>query len=294
MDELIQDKQLSKWFSTYGVITAERILGKYHITLPQTDLVNAIKSPFSFYHLLLKIPLKNILNGIVLQQASDYHIYAQKLFIDYLLSGESGKGDDSPGALTRESLEMERQKLITLGDEFHQLQQEQNELIASSQGSLIEVAQLWKQNFETSLTLMNSTIKEAGFDVSKSSIRKGMNHAFIHCDYIKVAELNNKHLFIDEFNKIIKANLTDNLKNELLSHLEPTLELLLAFDSKFGSYFQRNKELGQQALSYRTQLYEAILRILELISLLPEYSVNPEQDAINREPLYFDKTIGER
>ena len=89
MDGEKADNELSQWFSTYGVITAERILGNYKINLAHTDLVGAIKSPFSFYHRLLQVPLKNVLNGIVLQQANDYHIYAQKLFIDYLLSGES-------------------------------------------------------------------------------------------------------------------------------------------------------------------------------------------------------------
>lgn len=293
MDELIEDDQLNKWFSTYGLITAERILGKYHIVLPQPELISAIKSPFSFYHLLLKIPLKNVLNGIVLQQAGDYHIYAQKLFIDYLLSGESGKSEDSPGALTRESMEMERQKLVTLGEDFHQLQLDQNELIATSQVSLINTADLWKKNFESLIAPINETLKQAGFDVSKSSIRSGINHALIHCDYVKVAALGNKHLFIDEFNKIVKVKLTDDLKNKLLTHLSSILEILLNFESEFGTYFQKNKELGEQAKSYRTQFYDTILRVNELISLLPDYKINLEQDAINRESLHFDKTIGE-
>lgn len=293
MDELIEDDQLNKWFSTYGLITAERILGKYHISLPQPELISAIKSPFSFYHLLLKIPLKNVLNGIVLQQAGDYHIYAQKLFIDYLLSGESGKSEETPGALTRESMEMERQKLVTLGEDFHQLQLDQNELIASSQVSLINTADLWKKNFESLIAPINETLKQAGFDVSKSSIRAGINHALIHCDYVKVAALGNKHLFIDEFNKIVKVKLTDDLKNKLLTHLSSILEILLNFENEFGTYFQKNKELGEQAKSYRTQFYDTILRVNELISLLPDYKINPEQDAINRESLHFDKTIGE-
>ncbi|WP_298624993.1 hypothetical protein [uncultured Legionella sp.] len=293
MDELVEDEQLSKWFSTYGLITAERILGKYHIALPQTELISAVKSSFSFYHLLLKIPLKNVLNGIVLQQAGDYHIYAQKLFIDYLLSGESSKSEDSPGALTRESMEMERQKLVTLGEDYHQLQLDQNELIASSQISLIKTAELWKKNFEALIGPINATIREAGFDVSKSVIRSGINNALIHCDYVHAASLGNEHLFIDEFNKVVNIKLTDDLKNKLLGHLAAILEILLNFESEFGVFMKKNKELGEVAKSYRTQFYDAILRINELISLLPDYKINPEQDAINRESLYFDNTIGD-
>ncbi|HAU1956168.1 TPA: hypothetical protein F8S46_15140, partial [Legionella pneumophila] len=104
MDEIKKDDELSQWLSTYGTITAERILGRYNISLPQDEILEAINIPSSFYRHLLQIPLKNVLNGIVIQQASDYHVYAQKLLIDYLLSGESSKEPDSQGAGTRESL----------------------------------------------------------------------------------------------------------------------------------------------------------------------------------------------
>ena len=118
-----------KWFSTYGMITAERILGKYQIRLSHEELIAALKSPICFYHKLLSVPLKNVLNGIVLQQANDYHIYVQKLFIDYLLSGENSKGEESQGASTREALENERQQLVSLGDEFHKKEGEQPHLV---------------------------------------------------------------------------------------------------------------------------------------------------------------------
>ena len=293
MDELIQDEQLSKWFSTYGLITAERLLGTYHITLPQNELISAIKSPFSFYHQLLKIPLKNVLNGIVLQQAGDYHVYAQKLFIDYLLSGESGKDETSPGALTRESLESERQKLVTLGEDFHHLQLEQNKLIANAQASLIKIAEDWRKKFESVLTLINTTLKSNGFEINKSTIRSAVNYAIIHCDYVKAASLGNKLLVVEEFNKVTKLKLSDDLKNKILSNMSDILEILSHFDSQISSFFLENKVLGEQAKSYRSQFYDTILRVTELIKLLPEYKIDPEQDAINKESLYFDKTIGE-
>ncbi|KTD35583.1 hypothetical protein Lmor_1030 [Legionella moravica] len=293
MDEIIQDEQLSKWFSTYGLITAERLLGSYHISLPQNELVTAIKSPFSFYHKLLQIPLKNVLNGIVLQQAGDYHVYAQKLFIDYLLSGESGKSETSPGALTRESLEAERQKLVTLGEEFHQLELEQNKLIATAQAQLIRIADDWRKKFESVLSLINNTLKTGGFEVKKSAIRTAINYAIIHCDYVKAASLGNKLLIVEEFTKSIQLKLSDDLKNKILNNMSDILEILSHFDSQMSEYNQENKILGEQAKSYRSQFYDTILRVTELIKLLPEYKIDPNQDAINKESLYFDKTIGE-
>ncbi|CAM2905948.1 hypothetical protein [Legionella worsleiensis] len=293
MDELIQDEQLSKWFSTYGVITAQRLLGTYQITLPQNELISAIKSPYSFYHQLLQIPLKNVLNGIVLQQAGDYHVYAQKLFIDYLLSGESGKDETSPGAFTRESLEDERQRLVTLGEDYHRLQLEQNKLIANAQARLIQIAEQWRTKFEVTLTQINNSLKDNGLTVNKSTLRSALHYALIHCDYIQAASLGNPSLIVECFNTITKISLNDVLKSKILADMADLLDVVVHFDEQTREFVQENKVLGEQAKSYRTQFYETIIRVTELINLLPEYRIDPEQDAVNKESLYFDKTIGE-
>lgn len=216
MDADQKENELSHWFSTYGLITAERILGKYSIVLPQETLLSAIKDPASFYHRILQVPLKNVLNGIVLQQAHDYHVYAQKLFIDYLLSGDSAADENSQGASTRERMEEERLNLITLGKEFHQQQLDQDSLIAASQAYLIKVTKEWNE-------------AEEG--------------AVFH------------------------------------EHLE--------------TYLQQAKEMNAQARMFRSRFYNAIIRVTELIKLMPNYRIDEAQDLVNREPLYFDKTIGD-
>lgn len=154
------ENDLSHWFSTYGVITAERILNRYHINLAQIDLVAAVKSTFSFYHKVLQIPLRNVLNGIVLQQANDYHVYVQKLFIDYLLSGENSKDESSPGASTREALENARQQLLALGEEYHQKEGEHNHLISSSQNFLIKLSAEFNKALEKSITSITQILKK--------------------------------------------------------------------------------------------------------------------------------------
>src|SRR5947209_7982025 len=90
--------EIAAWCSTYGLVTAQRLLELYKIKLDPDDLKQALKMPSSFYHGLLKIPMRNVFTGIIWQQARDYQIYAQKLFIDYLLSGETNKEEETPGA----------------------------------------------------------------------------------------------------------------------------------------------------------------------------------------------------
>lgn len=131
--------ELSGWFSTYGLLTAERILERFNIKLEHQELANAIKDPLNLYYQLLRIPLKNVFNGIILAQAEDYRNYAQKIFVDYLISGVGVENEDSPGASTREALEAERVELVRLGEMFEQQEYIQQQLIAESQATLINL-----------------------------------------------------------------------------------------------------------------------------------------------------------
>ena len=130
----------SAWFSTYGVLTAERILARFNIHLSPGDLITAAHDPHSVYYQLLRVPLKNVFNGIIMQQAQDYQIYAQKLFIDYLLSGEDTKEPEQPGAMVREDLETQRMALIEKGEQFQTLETKHQILIAESQATLMTLS----------------------------------------------------------------------------------------------------------------------------------------------------------
>ncbi|MFT4057963.1 MAG: hypothetical protein QM652_00280 [Legionella sp.] len=281
------------WFSTYGVITAERILGRYQIKIATTDLVTAIKSPFSFYHKLLEVPFKNVLNGIVLQQAKDYLIYGQKLFIDYLLSSESSKDETAQGVGTRESLESERKDLITLGEEFHHKEIEHNNIIASSQSLLITITHNFNVVLEQSVTAIEATLKAASNATTKAVVRRAINHALIHCDLNNPQMQSDPFLFTDSIVEGLKTSVDHDIKAKITKNVAALLKIVLNFDDEIRSFAERAEDMKIQASFYRSKFYNAVLRILELIKLLPEYKIDPEQDANNRESLDFDKTIGD-
>lgn len=290
MNEQEIDTELSQWFSTYGVITAERILGRYKINLVQTELVAAIKSPFSFYHRILLVPLKSVLNGIVLQQANDYHVYVQKLYIDYLLSGENSKGEEAQGAATREVIENERQQLVALGEEFQKVQGNHDYLIATSQRILIQITQMFNTELEKAIKSINSIFKSAALSVKKSQIRKAVNHALIYCNMAEVQA--NESLFIEKMNEMLKISLTEDLKRKIQAALAEILQLDIDFDDQVMEYVDQADELNRTANAYRNQFFDTIIRVVDLMKSLPEYKIDPAQDEINREPLYFDKSIG--
>jgi hypothetical protein len=136
-----QQQEKNAWFPTYGMLTYQRILERFNIVLPQEELIRASQDTRSPYHQLLRVPLKNIFNGIILQQAQDYQVYAQKLFIDYLLTLEDNPDPNAQGAIVREDLEAQRLLLLNLitlfreQDEIHQI------IIAESQALLIDLSQ---------------------------------------------------------------------------------------------------------------------------------------------------------
>lgn len=287
------DVDVSQLFSTYGFITAQRILEKYHIKLSQDALLVAIRNPFTFYYRILQIPTKNVLNGIILQQAGDFHVYTQKLFIDYLLSGESAKGEDAQGANTRANLEKERLHLIEIGEELHQLQNQQATIIANSQKALIHLSNEWSNLVSATQKNILTTLQDMGINIDLNQISKALTHVLVHCDLLQEEVKGNPYLLIDQLNERLNCNLTPDIKEKLMRHFDELKEFLSHFEEKINEHKEAAHQLAQQARFFRSEFYDAILKVIELIRLLPDYRLDEEQDLINREPLQFDKSIGE-
>lgn len=125
--------------STYAFLTADRILDRFNLSLKQQELAAALKNPRSVYFQLLFVPFKNIINGIVYQQAYDYQIYAQKLFVDYLVSGAGNDDPEAPGAALREDLDQNRLKLIDMAEQLEKEAFSHKTLINKTQGKLVEL-----------------------------------------------------------------------------------------------------------------------------------------------------------
>ena len=140
------------WFSTYGLLTANRILDRFKIHLSHDDLVRALKQEDNVYYPLIRVPLKNIFNGIVLEQAYDYQVYLQKLFIDYRLSDEYAKAPDSPGQSIRNDLNDIFNEVSKVIKDFSELRLNHLKLISESQAWLISLVRqrktVGKQIFE--------------------------------------------------------------------------------------------------------------------------------------------------
>lgn len=284
-EDLFSDEEIS----TYSILTSERILEYFHIHLAHTELIHALKNPYSLYYKLLKIPLKNVFNGIIQQQAYDYQVYAQKLFVDYLVSGEGNKAPEEPGGQTREDLETARQDLIKLGEIFTQHELDQEQLIANSQDNFIKLA----REINQTLPRVEQTAKRfcTGAEVTKSTLEKAMQTLLID---VKKDSLDRNSPLWDKVEKQLGVTLNSEARHAVLDALQPFAVITQTLDDLLSQYSPQAAEMGEHLRSIRKAFYHIIIRVTELLKLLPDYRYDHEQDMENRAALYFDSEWGDQ
>lgn len=176
MDNGLIENDLQALSSTYSTLTAERILAGYGIHLSQDELSKIVKNPNSIYFQLLVVPFSNIINGIILQQAYDYQVYLQKIFIDYLVSGSGNDNAETPGASLRADLEQNRLKLVEMGTLFEEDKFAHMTLISESQAFIKKLVQSLLPLHDTEQTVGHIKESLASFRERTNDIAQGLRN----------------------------------------------------------------------------------------------------------------------
>ncbi|KTD04207.1 hypothetical protein Lgee_0237 [Legionella geestiana] len=275
--------------STYSLITAGQILEKYPLYLNEKARASIPRRPGCVYHLLLQVPLRMLLNGIILQQAHDYQVYVQKLFVDYLLSGESSRDESAPGALTREDLEAERIKVVELSQAFQAFERTHARSMSESQEALTIVARDWREAVEASALRMAPVLKKAGISTTANSVFHGVMDAFAHVEGRLSVQ---SEEFWDSFGERCGKAIDEPLRKALLPLLPDVTAFIKQVQASATVWDVRAHEQGDEVRRFRKNYYDAILKTGELLALLPEYRKDENRDVENRELLYFDAHLG--
>lgn len=271
---------LSNWSSTYGQLTVERLLERFNITIDTTNLLEGIKNQHSFYYQLLHVPFKNLLNGLIVEQAYEYQVYLQKLFIDFLLSGKNDEPEGSPGGNAREELTIERLNLMASIENFNSEQLAQKKLIAKSQSHLITIAKEYSSHMKE--ILKNNFFHAEG--INRKNAAKIVETLLSY-------ELENQDISKEAWEKIKKVlNKTpdEKQKQQLLEIITPLLPLAAQLKEVNIPFIEQSEYLGNVFRDYRNEFYQLILRVNDLIQLLPGYRPNPGREEKNREAIDFD------
>lgn len=282
---------ISGWFSTYGVITAQRLLEQFKIKLDNNDLLFALKTPGTFYYRLLILPLQNVFNGIILQQARDYQIYSQKLFIDYLLSGEASKLESSPGASTREDLEIERKKLVEMDEEFRQLEFTHEKLIAESQRILIKNANEWHKNILVILANVNNALTNEQIIIPQTTLIDSLTILLIRYDF-QNALSDDKEVW-QRVEKKLNAPLSTELQHVYNSEIEKLSQIVTQTEDQAKQFHEQTTDMSIMLKQSRKSYKSIIIHVNELFKLLTDFHMDTLQVETNRQDLNFDPELGE-
>jgi hypothetical protein len=175
MNNTVEHATRPVWLSTYGLLTAERLLERLQITLTREELLDALNNPSNPYHHLLTVPIQNISNGIVIKQVHEYQVYMQKLFIDYKLNSTNvnAEGGQPAPRSNNDEIDMKYNELVQLSELFDEKKHEHQQLIAKSQSWLIE------QTHESMLEITPEASRQIeSFGTQTESMRLGLLDLF--------------------------------------------------------------------------------------------------------------------
>ena len=291
--EQITEPDLSTWFSTYGILTAERVLERFHIRLQYDELLTAVKNPMSVYYMLLRVPLKNLFNGIILQQAHDYQVYAQKLFVDYGLSEETMQSEESPGAATRESLAHTKKQLIEMNTAFRELEFSHQKLISESQRRLIDVSKILQTSLQVVSKTMEQTLRKNAISKTDEQIQQAVRAAMVYYNKRDAEMLSEGSSFWEKLAQVLDITTDAPLRQSLAKALTPFQDPRDEIEGILSTYLTQAEDLAIELRGFRIRFYELIIRATELLKLLPSYRPDLIKEAVNRESLQFDSLIGE-
>ncbi|MCC5793074.1 MAG: hypothetical protein JJT82_10790 [Legionellaceae bacterium] len=280
----------TQWFSTYGIMTAKRIVDRYKLSFDDRDLLHALKLPHSFIHTLIKLPLRNILNDVIREQAYDYITYAQKLFVDYLLSGDTTRPEGSQGAYTREELEETRQQVVSLSKNFQTVEYQHFKLISESQRHVIQFTGSWQEQVKQALQSLTQREPIEGGERSLIRLVNGVL-CYHNIDAKREEWRATLQTLIARDKSVVLSDLVLDAFVDLIQQQADTAQELV---SGLAQYREQSDEMYHKICSYRREAKQLIVKTNELIRILPEYQTNPAQNNKNKEDLNFDARLGER
>lgn len=275
-------EKLSKFFSTYGLITAQKALEKCHINLNPEELLQVLKEPTALYYHVLQLPLGNIYNGIILQQIQDYQLFAQKLFIDYLLHAENEKKEQGGNESSREEITQKRLELINYSEQLQDMTLVQEKLIAQSQKAIIE-------HMDRLSKAIRQHIKAEDQHKLSSPLTSKMIHALLmhHTDLHPITDAMWEHIKLISKEALSEQHLQliSAVSQSLSSTIEDIVRVLAEYNIKIKEMFETIKQ-------FRDENRQFVLHLNELIYSIPDYGRDEEKNKANLEALTFDDNLG--
>lgn len=154
--------------STYSVLTAERILEKFDVTLSKHSLKSQVFHKDTFYHKLMYLPARQLNTTVHYEQCRDIQAYAQQKLIHYLFSGETAKDDKQPGAEFRQDIESKRVRLVDMGKDLTAWNEKQVTFTETFYSALNEKIKAWHETVKGVTQETVSLLSEVSVQTDKA------------------------------------------------------------------------------------------------------------------------------
>lgn len=277
-------EEVKQWLSTYGMMTAERILEKYQFNPGLKRLMPALKNPQSVYYQMMMIPVNNVLSGIVCEQAKSYQLYCQKIYIDYYVSGENSKPKDASGGQMRMHIEQLQEEFSSISDRFQRKENEYLEFIASSQADLIAFGKRLNSALQALIQTASQCIGEDATQAIKMTLAQVRGQQAFDEAYI------NEAVTLVESYSV--ANLDAPASEKLKEGFERFFKRFQENES-FEHNLSRSKQYKPEFKQFQVQFYEHISLISPVIDNLSDYYIDEKSKEENESTLSFDKDLFE-
>lgn len=276
----IENANIFAWYSTYGHLTVERLFAIFKLNVDNRVLKIALNNPYSFYFQLLRIPYNNILNTLIADQAHEYQTFAQKIFVDYLLSGQADQPDGTPGDHARQAIETKRLELLRAIEKFSHEQNSQRRFIAQSQAKLIKTTKSINQ--EVSKLVTHEVFLAEGIDEKKAKLIIDILLSF------QIANQTVDEAAFKKITELTKLNMSERLHSELTSLVTPLLRFADELPVNMSLELDQVQYFNNIFRDFRTDFYNIIISTNELINTLPDYRKIHDKETKNMEFLNFD------
>jgi hypothetical protein len=285
MSEEKEDEGVSEFLSTYQWVTVGQLLEGYGFKLPDTCVLDILREKSSFYYQMLRIPVMNVLNGIIIDQTKAYQIFIQKLFVDYLVSGEADV-EETIGSETRAALEIARQQMVELSEKFEETESIREKLIVESQRELIA----WIEEFKGAIKLIRIALMDELYKQTGEQTNISMSTCYSLFTDAHGFEIQEKAW--NRFAQGAKVNLTQEIKATLQDHVDSIYALETPFNHFLEKYVGRVSGLRAELNLFRKQFYHDIAHVQNLLVQLSSFKFNEASDKKERARLAFDSGIG--
>ena len=280
--------ELSNWLSTYGLITVQKIVERYGIKIAPDDLIRSLHQHDSLVYRLVQVPLKNVFNGLILQQVKDYEVYAQKLYIDYLLSGQNNKEE----SLVQADLETTRESLVQLGESFQDEEIQHEKLIADCQAVLIQYSQQINQSVLAVAKQIKAAFQAKGLLIQEERVLvQGIYGMLSDLDVNN--PLPEQHDAWRRLDQLLGQSFDLSLRPLIRDAVKSLGQMSADTESELSLLTARSKEVELHLKAYRSEFIALIKRVNELLSLVSDYHPDRQQMTKNQEELQFNSHLGE-